>query len=147
MDWSSSPTARDIAVRTELTDEVVLGAVGILELVHQQEGETILVELQPVGPLPEQGERVQQQVVEIHGVGGVQRRLVRPEHVGRHLRRTVELVGTGQRLGALHPVLGARDQILDDLGREQLGRVPAGIHQPTDQRELVVLVIDGELNG
>jgi hypothetical protein len=40
-------------VRAEQADELVLRTIGVLELVDQDEAEALLVQLEPVGVLPE----------------------------------------------------------------------------------------------
>ena len=64
------PHHHDVAVLAGQQDgQSVLDGVGVLELVHEDVGEALPVELQDVGVLPEQPDGVEQQVVEVHGVG------------------------------------------------------------------------------
>ena len=57
----------------EQLDQLILGAIGILKLVHQNEAEPVLIGAEPVGMLPEERERVEQQIIEIHRVCRLQR--------------------------------------------------------------------------
>jgi hypothetical protein len=137
----------DVAVAAQRADELVLGQVGVLELVDQQEREAALPGPQPVGPLPEQPERQQEEVVEVHRVGALQRAGHRALNIRRGLHHAIEWSPGGQRLRVDHPVLGRRDDRLDRPGREQLGRVAPLFHQAADEVEPVVLIVDRELAG
>ena len=66
----------------EQEDQLVLGPVGVLVLVHQDMAEALAVVLEHVGAGLQQVDRHQQQVVEVHGVGGQQALLVLAVHVG-----------------------------------------------------------------
>ena len=82
-DWSLSPTTHDVAVPTgQQHGQRVLHPVGVLVLVDQDVGEPRPVVLEHVGVLPEEPHRVEQEVVEVHGVGRHHPLLVLVEHVG-----------------------------------------------------------------
>ena len=66
----------------EQEDQLVLGPVGVLVLVHQDVAEPLLVVLEHVGAGLQQVDRDQQEVVEVHGVGGEQALLVLAVHLG-----------------------------------------------------------------
>ena len=136
----------DVPVRAEQSDQLVLGSIGVLELVHQNEAELGLVRAEPVGMLPKQRERMEQQIVEVHRVRGLERRPQGRVHVGRHLRQAVERRGARRELGRRHhPVLGRRDDRLHRARGKQLGRMAPLFHQPLDQAQSVVFVVDREL--
>ena len=141
------PHRADVAVRTDQPDQLVLGAVGVLEFVHQHELEALAVVRQPVGMLAEERERVQEQVVEVHRVRGLQRRPQCRVHVGRHLGQPVEGRRGLEAGRVLHPVLGAGDHRLHGARGERLGGMAALVHEAAHQRHAVVLVVDGEPPG
>ena len=64
----------------ELAEQLVLGRIGVLELVHQDVAKASGVSLQDVVPLLEQLADPDDQVAEIDGVRRLQRRLVAPVH-------------------------------------------------------------------
>ena len=137
----------DVAVRAEPLHEQILRLVRVLELVHQDELELAPVGLQPVGMLIEQRERMQQQIVEIHRVRGLERGAERGVDVRRHLGEPVELRARRELRGGLHPVLRGRDQRRDAARREQLRGMPPLLLQPLHQSEPVVLIVDREPPG
>ena len=55
-----------VVVFSQLTDDEVLGEIGILILVYQDVGEQVAIVLQYVGVIPEKYIGIEQQVVEIH---------------------------------------------------------------------------------
>ena len=129
----------------EQPDERVLGAIGVLEFVDQDELKALLIGVQPVRVLPKERQRVQQQVVEVHRVGGLERGAKGGIDGGGHLGQPVELGAGRQVRRRHHPVLRARDQRLHRAGRKQLGRVALLLHQPADEAQPVILIVDGEL--
>ncbi len=73
----------DVAVAAgEQQDELVLGDVGVLVLVDEHVLEALAVGLEDVRVLAEQGDGVDEQVVEVHRPGGVQPALVLGVHLG-----------------------------------------------------------------
>ena len=89
----------DVAVAAEEANQLVLRPVGVLELVHQQEVEAPLPGRQPVRMLPEERQRMQHQVVEVHRVLGPERRRQRPMQVGGDLGERVVRGGRSQGIG------------------------------------------------
>ena len=120
-----------------------LGVVRVLVLVDHDVAETLLPGGAGVGVGLEQQHGLQDHVVEVHGVGGVQPALVEGVHRGDGLLEEVpDLVAVG--LGGEEPVLGPRDGGVHRARREPLGveleLLDAGLHQP----HLVGLVVDRE---
>ncbi len=127
----------------QLTDQDVLGVVGVLVLVHQDVPEPAPVLGRDLGEGLEQEHRVHDEVIEVHRAGVVQPPLV--------LR-----VGLGQRLLPVRLGLGRERLVVDQLvlqvghlGGQRLGRVLPRVelqlaadqgHQPLR----VGLVVDGE---
>src|SRR5213080_4679849 len=114
----------------------------------QQRLEHVLEPRLPVGEalgvLAEQGERVQEQVVEVHGVRLPQRRTERRVDVrGGALQGTLRL--GPELLGKEQVVLCARNHGVDGARRVGLGRETALLEQALDERLGVVLVVDGEV--
>ena len=66
----------------EQEDQFVLGPVGVLVLVHQDVAEPLPVVLEHVGAGLQHVDGHQQQVVEVHGVGGEQALLILAVHLG-----------------------------------------------------------------
>ena len=60
----------------ELADDEVLGEVGVLVLVDQDEGKLLLVLVEQVGEVAEQDVGLEQEVVEVHGAGALQPQVV-----------------------------------------------------------------------
>ena len=106
--------------RGEPLDDLVLRGVHVLKFVHQHVIEALLPPRQPLGVRREQRQRVQQQVVEVHGVGLPQDPTELLVAVGRDLRE--RRVGvSGEDLGRDHPVLGCRDEGMQRPRRVRLG--------------------------
>ena len=106
------PHHHDVAVLAGQQDgQGVLDGVGVLVLVDEDVGEAVPVVLEDVGVLPEQPDGVEQQVVEVHGVGRHHPLLVQVEDVGD------PAVEDGHRRG---PVLGRA--LLVRLGLADLAR-------------------------
>ena len=104
----------DVAVLLgEHEDELVLGAVGVLVLVHEEVAEALLVVEQHVGMGLEQVHRHHEQVVEVHGAGRMQPVLVLPIDVAD--------LALEDRLGPRHVGLEV-DQLV-------LGRTDGGVHR------------------
>ncbi len=121
----------------------VLHGIGVLVLVDQQVGEPGLVVLEHVGVEPEQANRVEQQVVEVHGVGRHHPLLVQVEDVGDpsvedgHRRRPV-------LVRALLSGLGLADLAQDGAGRHLLGVEVQFPGHDLHQAAGVGVVVDGE---
>ena len=121
----------------------VLGHVGVLELVDKEVLETGAVLLQHVRVVPKEGVGLEQQVVEVHGVVGVEQLLIPtidvaddPLHGAVHPRRVVV------RLYQL--ALGGGDGGENRPWREALGVVLKLLHRLLKQLQLVLLVVDDE---
>ena len=120
-----------------------LGVVGVLVLVHHDVAEALLPGGAGIGVGLEQEHRLQDHVVEVHRVGGVQPALVEGVHRGDGLLEEVaHLVAVGLR--RQEPVLRPRDGGVHRPRREALGveleLLDAGLHEP----HLVGLVVDRE---
>ncbi len=78
----------------ELQHDAVLGEIGVLVLVYQQVVELFLITRQRLRMVAEQQERIDQQIVEIHGICLFASLLVAEVDVpyGRHLGRTIACV-------------------------------------------------------
>ena len=123
--------------------QLVLHRVGVLVLVHEHMGEPLPPALQHLRAVPEQLDRAQQQIVEVHGRGRSQAALVVAEHLGD---APLEDVGgpLGVLLGIDAVVLGRGDGGVDRPGREPLVvEVQVAQHVPA-QAHRVALVVDGE---
>jgi len=127
--------------RSEQAQELVLGGVGVLELVDQDVAEAAGVALEDVVALLEQLDDPHDQVAEVDRVGCLQRGLVPRVHLERRLAGHVVLRNLhlgGQQAGIL-PAIDSR-QVL-----------PGGAHveaqiagRPLRLRELIRVVVDGE---
>ncbi len=106
---------KHVAVASQGPHQLVLGLVGILKLVHQDELESFPIPGQPVGVVPEQVERVEHQVVEVHRVEGPEPPGEGAHHVGGDFGDGVLRGGSEQRFSALHPVLGSGDDGLNEF--------------------------------
>ena len=141
------PHHADVAVGlAEQLDDLVLGVVGVLELVDQDVAEALLVGGSHVVAGLEQVGRHHEQVVEVDGVGRQQALLVLRVDVGDALAERVRpaagLLAEGLEVDQLglgladHPLHGAGRQALlveAELGRDHL-----------DQAARVGVVVDGE---
>ena len=138
------PHHHDVAVSAgELHSQRVLHGVGVLILVDQDVGEPSPVVLEHVGVLVEQTDRVEQQVVEVHGIGRQHPPLIEVEDVGN---AAVE-DGDG-RLAELDRPLLARLG-LADLAEHRARRHLLGVDvelagDDLDQAARVGIVVDGE---
>ena len=121
----------------------VLHGVGVLVLVDEDVGEAGPIVVEHVGVEPEEADRVEQQVVEVHGVGRHHPLLVEVEDIGD------PPVEDGRRggpvlIGPLLSGLGLADLAQDGTGRHLLGvdvQLPGDdLHQPAR----VGVVVDGE---
>ncbi len=115
------PHHHDVAVAAgQLDGQRVLHGVGVLVLVDQDVGEAVAVVLEDVGVLVEEADGVQQQVVEVHGVGRQHAPLVEVEDVGDAAVEDGD--GGGPELGrALLAGLGLADLAEHRAGRQLLG--------------------------
>ena len=134
----------DVAVAGgEHGDELVLGAVGVLELVDEDVLEALLVVQQHVGVLDEEPDRLGEQVVEVHGPGLQQPRLVLAVHLGdaalEDRAGPVGVVGHRHEL-----VLRRADGGLHPPGREALGVDVLVAQHVADEAHGVGLVVDRE---
>src|SRR6058998_388573 len=104
----------------EVLHQQVLRGVRVLELVHEHMLKTILPVREPFRMLAKQCERVQQEIVEIHRVGLLQRRSQRGVDVRGDLdHRRVHLCP--EFLRRQHAILGTRDHAVDRARRVDLG--------------------------
>ena len=104
----------------EQLHQPVLRRVRVLELVDQDVLEAPLPVGQALGMLPEQGERVEQQVVEVHRIRLLQRGSEHRVDLGRDPLQRALRPGA-ELFGEEHAVLGARDDGVDRPGRIRLG--------------------------
>ena len=137
----------EVAVaRGQQVGDLVLHVVGVLILVHADLAEAFLVALQHLGVLGQQLVGVDQQIVEVHGVGAGQATLQRVVHAGRGtlLRRAgvgLHLVGAHQR------VLGRADERANAVERCLLGVDVKLRHDGLDQAAGVVVIVDREVGA
>ena len=124
-------------------DELVLGAVRVLELIDEDVSEPVLVVAEDVGVGLQQLHGHHQQVVEVHGVGVLQPPLVLAERVAdAPFEDRARPFGVG--IGIDELVLGRAERGVDRGGRESL-RVDVEIAQHVvGQADGVGLVVDGE---
>ena len=121
----------------------VLGAVGVLVLVHQHVAERAAVAVAHLGEQLQQVHAAEQQVVEVHRVVAVGPLLVELVHVGRGLleeRADLQPVG----LGVEQLVLGVGDLALDAARGEALGVHVQLVHALLDEAQRVGRVVDRE---
>ncbi len=127
----------------EEVDDLVLGVVRVLVLVHQHVPPEILVVREDVGLVTEEQHRQHQQIVEVHGMAGAQAVLVE----GVDLRRPLlgEIVGHGGILTRRqHLVLGPADPRRHPP-RVQCPLAPVQRLQAVlDEAQLICLVVDHE---
>ena len=127
----------------EQLQEPVLDAVGVLVLVDEDVAEVVGVALAEVGEELEQVDGADEQVVEVHRVGGVHPLLVELVDVGdRRLEERALLLAQG--LGVAEPVLSAGDLALDRPRREALRVDVELVHAALDHPPRVGLVVDRE---
>ena len=122
----------------------VLHGVGVLVLVDEDVGEPGPVVLEDVGVLAEEPHRVEQEVVEVHGVGRHHPLLVEVEDVGHPAVEDGQPPPARYSLGPLLARLGLADLAEDRPGRQLLGvdvQLPA---DDLDQPAGVGVVVDGE---
>ncbi len=127
----------------EEQDDLVLGLVGVLELVDEDVLEPLAVVLEHVGVLAEELDDVEQQVVEVHRPGLLQPRLVLGVHVGVLAGEDVAGVGGGLR-GVGELVLPQRDVAVHAAWREALGIEPEVADDVAGEAHGVGLVVDRE---
>ena len=111
-----------------------MSPVGVLKLIYEEEGEPIAVHGQAVGVFPEQREGMEQQVVEVHRVGRLERRTQFGVHLGGDGHQPVKAGVGGELRGHYLAVLGTGDDALDRFGREVLGRVSLSAEQTPNER-------------
>ena len=134
----------EVAVsRSQRANQKVLRSVGVLVLIHQQMLAVRGVKLGGFGGSLEQVEGPQQEVVEIDGIGPVQRLLVQRKEPRRapRLRRTR---ASFHLLGRLQRVLGATDSREDPASVVRRIAVVVLSEQPADQGNLIVAVVNIE---
>ncbi len=128
----------------ELTDELELRTIAVLELVDQQVAEPPDVAAQHLWVLAEQPQREQEEVVEVHRSLRLQRALVDREHLGRGELGVAR--GVALRRGRPTGVLGPADSGQDPAGVEVALPVDGPLaERPLDQGDLIRDVGDGEL--
>src|SRR3989454_8942765 len=126
------------------TDDPVLGAVGVLVLVHEDVAPEAAVPGERLRDLLEEPHRLQEQVVEVHGADRAQALLVTPEHqrdflFPRSPRPALRVVD------AEHVVLPGADALGDGAGgRGALAEVEL-LHALLDETLAIVLVVDDEV--
>jgi hypothetical protein len=123
--------------------ELVLRAVRVLVLVHEQPAEARPVLGQPLRVLLEDAHREHEQIVEGDGVRQPQRVLELVVDGGDDAAERVEREALVLRL-AHERVLGVGDGGEHALGRPLLRRDPLPLHHALHHGEGVVLVVDGE---
>ena len=120
-DWSLSPTTQTLrcsAARAETS--AILRVVGVLVLVDEDVAEAMAVVLEHLGLALQQLDGDAQQVVEVHGAGGLKAALVLAVHIGdAALEDRRGPVGVG--VDAEQLVLGRADGGVHAAGREALG--------------------------
>ena len=128
-------------------DQHILGVVGVLILVHHDVAEFVLVVVQHVGVLLEEGHGVDDDVVEVHGVGFLEPLFVEDVGLGDLIQPEIPARRPGVLVGVYEAVLGAADGRQNGLVRQQLvvdfQLLLHLFHQPP----LVVGVVDGEVGG
>ena len=130
--------------RGQHVGDLVLDVVGVLVLVHRDLDEAVLVLCQDVRMLLEQLVGVDEQVIEVHGVGTLEATLQLVVDAGgrlqgRRVGHALELVRQDQG------VLGAGNARADAVEREALGLDVEVGHDLLDEALGVVVVIDGEV--
>ena len=123
----------------------ILGDVGVLVLVHQDVAEAVVILGEDVRVVPEDGDRMQQEIAEIAGVEGLQPRLIGGVEfpslaVGEGPRVALGNVLRRQRL-----VLPAIQHVGEGAGRPALVVEILGLDELLDQPDLVVGVENGEV--
>ena len=134
----------DVAVAArERVHQLVLGPARVLVLVDQQVAEPLLVVAEHLGLLPEQPDRLGDQVVEVEGAGRVLARLVCLVDLRDDLLVEVRC-HPGELVGAEDTVLRVADRGGELLGREAL-RVDVEVADDGgDQPFRVAVVVDRE---
>jgi len=128
----------------QLLHKQILSGVRVLELVHEHVLEPVLPIREPLRMFAEQRQGMQQQVIEVHRVGLLERGAERGEDLSGDLHeRRVGLLP--QLLGGEHPILGTRDHRVDGARRVDLGGQLPRFEQALDQGFRVVCVVDGEV--
>ena len=129
----------------EQQNELVLGDVGVLVLVDEHVLEPLTVGLEDVRVLAEQGDGVDEQVVEVHRPGGVQPALVLGVHLGMFaVEDVLGAVGGGGGVDEL--VLPEADRGLDSAWGEALAVETEVADHVAGQARCVGLVVDRELS-
>ncbi len=123
--------------------ELILGAIRVLILVHEQKLEALAIRRETLRVLLEDAHRQHQQIVEIHGVGLAQRALELRIHRGR---RAAQRVQRQRRvfLGRHERVLGVGDGAAQRLRAPLLGRDAEPIHHAPDDGERLLFIVDRE---
>ena len=118
----SSGTCSRLDRPRQLTDERVLGVVGVLVLVDEHVPEPPLVERRDLGERAEQVDGLRDEVVEVEGVRPAQRLGVAPEDLEeRDLFRVVGVEAAREGLDVDELVLELRDLAEHRAGREARG--------------------------
>ena len=126
--------------------DLVLYVVGVLILVHADVAKALLVLFENVRMVAEQLERTDEQIVEVHGVGGAQSAL----QLQIHLRRLfiVRTVGALEHvLRPDHRVFGRRNLASDHVDRELLLLDAERLHDVAHEALGIVIIVDSELSG
>ncbi len=131
-----------VRIPGQLPQEAILRGVGVLELIDEDMLVAALILGQHVRPLVEQQHHLHQQIVEVHGVVGLERRLVVLIDAPRDL---ADVVGRPVEIGGDQIVLGAADAV-EHLGRWKLLVVePEFGQRALDDLKLVGRVEDDEV--
>ena len=88
-------------VAGEQLDNLLLGVVGVLVLIDEDITETFSVFLADVGVLREQQVGVEQQVVEVHGVGSLEPLLIGHEYLVQLSHVPVGIIVHGTLVGSI----------------------------------------------
>ena len=129
--------------RRQQHHQVVLNHIGVLVLVDQDVLEALSILVQNIGVLPEEADRVAEQVVEVHGPGRQQAGLVTDEDLADPL--LVRAHGVLHVLpGGAPLVLGRRDRRVHGSGRKPLDVKPLVAHHIAGEAHRVALIVDAE---
>ncbi len=141
--WSSSPTTQRLRCSLrERVDEFELRGVRVLIFVHHDVTIFRAAGFERVGMLAEQPQREQNQIVEIHGVAGVQRGFVTLGECARASARTLS-IAESRRVFAAVLELAQHRQHRAGIGLLALG---GNVREDFfDRAELLRFVVDDEI--
>ena len=134
----------EVVVSGEMTDEEILRAVRVLVLVHHHVAELLRVALAYGGRLLEELDGLEKQVIEVEGIGFLERPGIRLEQLADLF--VAARPGPRDAVSRLHAILRVADPREHDPGLKRA--VDAGFPQDVlHQRELVARVVDDEISG